>query len=264
MKLFSRRIFLWGFALGPIVISSRLHGAQASTDATAEARAVRERAIQYFDLIVRLSKNSPPPGLNASNGHFVTGLRRNASLGRWRSPIPVVTDEGMVLWEAFRDIALGIHNGFRPGLHRASGITYLPLAWTAMVNAFPQMIQIVRSAFAAVASRSPQDIARVVNDIEEIRRALRRRRVVTNGAHANGWISVSVRDNLRVAGRTMERHEGRVTTETGRETLAVLRAYARGLTRLRTEGHRPWLRAEWQAGFQGLTELAARTLRRIG
>jgi hypothetical protein len=85
---------------------------------------------------------------------------------------------------------------------------------------------------------------------------------VLSGGHANGWISVDIKDAAKDLKRKLAKLKRSAGSDANRIADVILET-CKKLERLQTDNHKPWLRAEWQLAFQVIMDATAVTLRKI-
>lgn len=202
--MLDRRMVLAAGALLPISIASPAWS-QATPVAAEDLDRIRKRAASFFERIVALSVASSPPGLNASNGWFVKAMQGDGELAIAQRPISTDSPGGAVCADLTQAAMKACRDGFAPGLYKSSGLTNLRLAMDVFNAALPSLLEISAKIVAAVytggatGAAISQDVNQQVSSLGE---AVKGRGIVTNGEHANGWISSGVRDGANgVIGR---------------------------------------------------------------
>lgn len=233
-----------------------------SASAQQEADVVKDRLLRFLERLDALSKATPPPGLNATNGHFVTAVRAgDIPLAQLVSEEPrLASDEGKFLWTRYQAFATGLRGAFAVDLHDADVTTATFPIFQAVYEATNK--QILDFVTTVVSSGFSLDAAKKA--LEDIQEALRGK-VVTSGSHGNGWMSNSVYEACeRFVGQ--EHSSPAVTTDTGKKTLSVMQNVCRGwmtlpAKRQNEDRHKPWLTADWQAGFESIAAAGAAAIR---
>ena len=224
----------------------------------------RRRMAAFFDRAVALSVGSPPPGTNASNGWFTNGMVNDAELDIYQRPLQSEDSGG--IWAA--DLSLSyiskVRAPFGRGLHAASGLTYLPLAKDTFIAALPGVVSLVIDILAAIysdgASTARTSIGQQVQaDIDQMGRSIAERGMVTSGEHPNGYISGEMRDRMTefLTDKTFSTNLG----PDGNDYKEIIKVLATKMRDLPTDGHDPWLRADWQLRFTAISMTAAKVMK---
>lgn len=261
--MINRRLLLLGSMLLPICANGRAtaQGALNEVDPNDLDR-IRRRLASFFERTVALSAASPPPGVNATNGYFVNGMRGDAELAVAQRPIQTDSPGGAICGDLAQALMRACRDGFAPGLHRASGLTYLPLAIQTFNNVLPSLLEISAKIVAAIYTGGAMGAA-IASDVNQQVQSLGEiagRNFVTSGEHANGWISVGVRDQANAVVSQIDQRISALPAD-GRDYLEILKVLLGQLAALPTEGHDPWLRAEWQIGFTAVCATGAKVMR---
>ena len=232
-----------------------------SGDAQREAEVVRARLLSFLDRLVELSKEHAPPGVNAANGEFTLSVHaKDPFLADLVTNGPtLVTDEGKALWTQFTEFAQGIRQSFSTPPHEANWTTaggaILKAAWDAAQKQVVDFaVTVATSGFSAEAAKKAfDDIGKALDG-----------KISWSGPNANGWLSDPVHETSSAfAARPAPTA---VTTPIGKRVFSIMQIVSRGWMTLPTkvqngDNHKPWLRAEWQAGFEGIAAGGAAALR---
>jgi hypothetical protein len=223
---------------------------------------IRRRLASFFERVVALSTASPPPGVNASNGYFVNGMLNDVELAVAQRLIQTDSLGGTRCAELTQTVMTACRQGFTPGLHETNGLEYLPLAIETFRRTLPSLLEISARIVAAVyvggavGAIIMQDVNHQISSLGEIAG----RNFVTGGNHANGWISVGVRDNANSVVNQINNGVDNLSAD-GRDYLEILKVLLQEMAALPTGGHDPWLRADWQLGFTLICLTGAKMMR---
>lgn len=224
---------------------------------------VRRRLASFFERVVALSNASPPPGTNASNGWFVKAMQEDAELNVAQRPIATTTIGGNGVGSIALNAMTALRAGFNHENHFASGLTYLPVAIDAFNAAMPAIKNIAVSAFEAYATSGAtikQLEQQVKTEIDNIGSTVAKSGMVLSGTHANGWISVDIRDRAQALINFIDAVK-RAHDSAALDFFEILKAILLSFTKFSTSEHDPWLKAEWQIGFTGVCSSAAKLMR---
>ena len=246
---------------GSVAFPASLALAQTST-AQSDIDLVRSRVAAYLNKVVALSRASPPPGLNASNGWFVNAMKGDPQLALAGRNIETDSPGGQAMAGVANSFMTACRAGFGPGLHGATGLTYLPLAIQVLDAAKGSIIKLAGDVLA-VAYGGPgvakAAMPRIRADLDRVSDEVKSKGVVTNGEHANGWISVEMRNQAAAAAQRAADAKAGLPARS-RDVLEIIRVTCTSIAALPTDKHDPWLRADWQLGFQTVCEAGVEAL----
>lgn len=260
--MIARRSVLIGSALLPLCSSQPVFAQSPVAVDPSDLERIRKRLASFFERVTALSVASPPPGVNASNGWFVKAMREDSELAVAQRPIQTDSAGGAACADLTQALMRACREGFAPGLHKASGLTYLPLARETFTKVLPTLLEISAKIVAAVYTGGAAGAA-ISADVNAQIRSLGEvagKNFVSSGEHANGWISVAVRDQAKGVINRVDQQLPTLSAS-GRDYLAIIKVLLDQMAALPTQGHDPWLRAEWQVGFTAVCATGAKVMR---
>ena len=229
---------------------------------------VKQRLGGFFDRCARIAIDNPAPGANASNGYFVNGIKSDPELNIIMREFDFQSDGGKLMGIYAMQFMQRVRAGFEPGTHFATGLTYGVLARDVINAILPQIAGIVVSIIAAVyteggseaAAESSDSKASIMDQINGLGDAVAAKGMVSSGEHANGWISVATRDRQN---EMVDILNNKPVTFGGKtkQFLNILKAISKSYAQLPTDGHDPWLKANWQLGFTAVCLAGAKAMR---
>ncbi|WP_148649421.1 hypothetical protein [Novosphingobium barchaimii] len=228
----------------------------------ADLAAVRKRLASYYKKVTNASLASPPPGAAASNGWFVKYMKDDADLSVTQRPIQTATSEGKICADLAQGMMAYCRSGFGPGTYKANWATSFDMLLAnleAATSGFTQMAsQMVHSILGdiPVVNSIVEQIDGQINQLA----ASARQKGPTSGDHANGWISVGVRDGANAWLGQSNGALGNLTAPKSKDLVETMKVFANAMAGLNTEGHSPWLKGEWQVGFGAITSTAYHVL----
>lgn len=226
-----------------------LCGLQHASAQQNDSEKVRARLVSFLERATALSAAAPPPGLNAANGYFINGVHGTdvqlANLAT--APIGTTTPEGEILEGYYFGFTHHVRVAFEAGTHSAS-FPNAQVIWDTFWHSRDQIVNTLQGGGGLSAVKVKAEVDRIAQSLEG--------KVVTSGAHGNGYTSVNLRDNCNVYQKKL--HNTGISSDAGIKALTGMRVACQGWAALPTEGHAPWLQAVWQVGFQAVaTETAA-------
>lgn len=209
---------------------------------------------RYFQWLADQSKLAPPPGSNAANGWF-----REAIVHENGAPADQPIDAADAPAQAIQAAYRHFRSNFRDNVDRDGGNVQsgafgnLP-GFVEAVRAYSEQIVAVLSAiFVGQDDGRAARIAKAAAEAEESSKTIGFK---VDGTHMNGWVSHMARDRANEARPMLQPALDSGDADAQRIGRVLYDGFGQ-IAQLRTEGHNPWLRAEWQLGFQVVGEAIA-------
>ena len=225
-----------------------------------EIENVNKYMIAYFTKVAKITADQLPPCPNAANGHFRNNMTNSDIRALANPQIVLSTRKANNLLDAFKgfssrnQLAFINNENYDPGdwvAFRIWTLDYLSQIKTALLD----IISIINSdgkddkknAQAAVdAAKFYQDVSKNSN--------------CHSGRHANGHISSGVKEAARFGLTKLDSYSfDNTSTKIGKEA-HILEGTFNALMSLQTEGHDPWLRADWQLKYYTIMRATALSL----
>ncbi|MBS0174996.1 MAG: hypothetical protein JSR64_13245 [Nitrospira sp.] len=216
---------------------------------------VKQRFQNFFAAIVAISDHARPPGTNAANGWMREWVLSDPGIQRLGDdPTLPLSGDAAALFEAYRFNYSYTLRAFRDNTNVwSSGFQSLSVFWDNIGGAIGSVIRTVSALIQLIfgdektREQAKENLAR---SVEALMNDVKTRGTVWNGRHMNGFVAAYMRD---AANWTSQHHlDGKFmdqNTDAGK-LAEILRQTFRQVAALQTEGHNPWLNAEWQVRFQ--------------
>jgi hypothetical protein len=231
---------------------------------------VKKRFEVFFDRVNELSAASRPPGRNAANGWFRQAMNTDATIlaagGEAEQPL---TGDALTLHAIYVALAQGLRGSFVHGNYGASWATHSTIVGEKLDGMSKQVFAVVGSIFMLMSGDEESDETQnqekqnFLTALGNLMTVVFKDDFVGSGAHANGWISVSAKNSALGVLSMLNQAFSESVSDDGDRIAAVIRSACVQVAGLQTQGHNPWLRADWQIKFQGICGAAAITLRSL-
>lgn len=224
---------------------------------------VATRFEQFTDRCEEIARRNRPPGKNAANGWVRERMRDDDEIVRCgHAPTLPLDGDADALFDIYMMFYGRIRGAFisRPN-YSAHWLTHISVSLPAL----KRLVGIVASILELATSDEEEReriAAELAQRITETYNEVRESGNVMSGGHANGWISVDVKDASSDIKKKLVKLKRTASRDAIKIADVILEACKR-LERLPVDNHKPWLRAEWQLGFQAIMDATTVTLRKI-
>lgn len=225
---------------------------------------LKTRMKDYFARLAWVSEQWTPPGKNAANGNWPVNTINDAPLKNTEGQTAIQFDgDGEKLLQILSQFQDGIRQALSTPNASANAWKNLPLFWDVFKDGISTVIDVVTDVynlFSDDKEKQKQAKEKLFSDIEALIKKIEDNGMVENGEHANGTISLAVRDRSNEAIAALDRDFPTGSTSQFQKLADALRVVCKKLSALKTEDHDPWLRPEWQVSFQATTKGASEGL----
>lgn len=225
---------------------------------------VKQRLQNYLARITALSQATTPPGRNAANGWFREYMVGDAEIVRaGEPPTLALTGDAQELFRAYTFFYSVVQRAFRDNANHSANWTQGSVLWPNLGQIIGEIAAVGSAVIQLFSGDSQAKEAAKKNlalAIDALMRKIDQAGDVWGGAHANGWISVYARDAGGWTLGELNKSFPQGTASDAGRVADVLRVVCEQMAALPTQGHDPWLKADWQVRFQAISEAGAATL----
>lgn len=227
-------------------------------------KGVLQRFNEYCERTAAISKINPPPGLNAANALFFKQwlddqkrleLQSNSTTGRQGGPqiYPGIIGgtESFKIAEPFVHFMIVAERAFQEQCFETSWTRNIDLLVPVAEANIANIERALRNVIGLLSGNDLESAAAdLARQIQESRRYVSEKKVVGSGCHANGNIAWRIQNGATEA---LEKLNAAVPpgAQTYVQPIAnVMRETFTAIAGLDSSNHDPWLRGEWQLGFE--------------